>query len=322
MFIGTMMMSTLVAFAIWASFGMAVHGIMSLMTNLQPCSSSDSVNDKTPLHRVACCLAKCGCPCAKACASKAKANEFNAKSKVPRTAAKEPSERAVSSEGGRVSDMSLCSSTYSLTVEVPGLRQDDLSVSSDNGVLLIRGSTAIGTTTYTVNRAYHFPEDANIDEATSEHRDGVLIFTVPKQVATKKVGCAATDKPDEASTCSAAAPSKLSDDTSTVYRQAPPGEPNVRNSEEKVGDVNTASAGAGTTRVIDFDSSEEFETIPAQISLQNWQSEWEPLADDLYEMGFHEVEDNRATLAKYAGSVKLAVKDLVRRRACSVQKTA
>ena len=45
-----------------------------------------------------------------------------------------------------------------------------------------------------------------------------------------------------------------------------------------------------------------------------WQSEWEALLEDLAEMGFCDERANRAALTKHAGSIKLAVRELVSSR--------
>jgi len=42
-----------------------------------------------------------------------------------------------------------------------------------------------------------------------------------------------------------------------------------------------------------------------------WQNDWDSLLDDLLEMGFSDEERNRAALTKHAGSIKLAVRELV-----------
>jgi len=84
---------------------------------------------------------------------------------------------------------------YDIAMELPGVAQDDIELTVDNGVLTIRGekrssSEKKGDTWYFSERQYgafcrsfRLPEDAEGTGATARMEDGVLHVMVPKKSA-------------------------------------------------------------------------------------------------------------------------------------------
>ena len=84
---------------------------------------------------------------------------------------------------------------YVLSVDIPGVAPEQLEITSDKGVLTIRGQRAGEAQTETevnryrrVERAYGkfvrrftLPETANVDAIAAKTAQGVLTVTIPKQ---------------------------------------------------------------------------------------------------------------------------------------------
>jgi len=84
-------------------------------------------------------------------------------------------------EGNTTSD------PYRFTVSAPGVKQADLVVRVEPGLLLVQGATKneVEGRTFKVEKLFTLPHDANIDEATSTHEDGLLHFSVPRRSHSK-----------------------------------------------------------------------------------------------------------------------------------------
>ncbi|MGR3758655.1 Hsp20/alpha crystallin family protein [Roseobacteraceae bacterium NS-SX3] len=82
---------------------------------------------------------------------------------------------------------------YDIAMELPGVAEDDIELTVDNGVLTIRGekktqSEKKGDTWYfserqygAFRRSFRLPEDADGQAATARMQDGVLHVSVPKK---------------------------------------------------------------------------------------------------------------------------------------------
>ncbi len=81
---------------------------------------------------------------------------------------------------------------YSITVELPGVSEDDVELSVNNGSLIVRGekkteSEKKGDTWYfserqygAFSRTFQLPEDADGGKTSATMKDGVLNITVPR----------------------------------------------------------------------------------------------------------------------------------------------
>lgn len=75
-------------------------------------------------------------------------------------------------------------------VDVPGLTQEELDVSVDNGVLTIKGErkhsfqngerVVLGRSYGAFSRSYNLPEYVDVDRLSAELKDGVLTIEIPK----------------------------------------------------------------------------------------------------------------------------------------------
>lgn len=86
---------------------------------------------------------------------------------------------------------------YRVTVEVPGVCPDDISLEMRDGALLLRGEKKQETRgddkgVYRMERSYgsferilSLPEDASEDAITASHKDGVLTITIPRREKTE-----------------------------------------------------------------------------------------------------------------------------------------
>lgn len=81
---------------------------------------------------------------------------------------------------------------YSVSMELPGVAEDDVELSINNGSLIVRGekkteSEQKGDTWYfserqfgAFSRTFQLPEDADSTNTTATMKDGVLKITVPR----------------------------------------------------------------------------------------------------------------------------------------------
>lgn len=80
--------------------------------------------------------------------------------------------------------------------EVPGMRQEDISIEFENGLLTLRGERKLekndGVTWHRVERTYGnfsrsftLPRTVDAERITANYRDGILEITVPKREEAK-----------------------------------------------------------------------------------------------------------------------------------------
>ena len=93
-------------------------------------------------------------------------------------------------------DMTGDDKQYVVTVEIPGVSPDDISLEARDGALLLRGEKKQEATSdekgvYRMERTYGsfervlpLPEDASEDAVTASHKDGVLTITIPRKEKT------------------------------------------------------------------------------------------------------------------------------------------
>merc|ERR1719152_567360 len=78
----------------------------------------------------------------------------------------------------------LATRTYVLDVPCPGVRTDDLAVTVDGGdTIHIHGETKATAHTHVVHWTTKLPDDADADQATAAHADGILTITMPRKAA-------------------------------------------------------------------------------------------------------------------------------------------
>jgi HSP20 family protein len=89
-------------------------------------------------------------------------------------------------------DISETNDDYFITAELPGLNKDDVKVSYEDGILLIRGEKRqekeekgknyhrIERNYGNFERSFHLPSRIMIDKIDAKFKDGVLTLTLPK----------------------------------------------------------------------------------------------------------------------------------------------
>jgi HSP20 family protein len=90
---------------------------------------------------------------------------------------------------------------YDISIELPGVSDEDIELTVEDGVMTIRGEKRTqqekkGDTWYfserqygAFRRSFRLPEDAEADKAKAKMEDGVLHITLPRK-APKKAGAA------------------------------------------------------------------------------------------------------------------------------------
>ena len=91
------------------------------------------------------------------------------------------------------SEASSNGNAYDISMELPGVSDDDIDLSIENGVVTIRGEKKTheekkGDTWYfserqygAFRRSFRLPEDAEGDKATAKMEDGVLHIKIPRK---------------------------------------------------------------------------------------------------------------------------------------------
>lgn len=94
------------------------------------------------------------------------------------------------------SDASSDEKDYRISIELPGVREDDVTLTVENGVVSVKGEKRTereekGDTWYfserqygSFSRTFRLPADADQDKVGAELKDGVLTVTVPKRAET------------------------------------------------------------------------------------------------------------------------------------------
>jgi len=191
----------------------------------------------------------------------------------------------------------------------------------------VEGETSIGSNVYKIDRLFQFPVDSDLDMATAVHSDGVLSLTVPKvaKAQGKSIRITKAKDPEQAKTTASEPPR-----SNPVLSECKADDANVQTPEESIDDVEVVGdsheclsrAMPTPTRSSQVDEvhapvgEEAAGVVPSvEPSQDHESSEWDDLLGDLNEMGFEDRKSNVAALQKHAGSIKLAVKELVSGRA-------
>ena len=116
----------------------------------------------------------------------------------------------------------------------------------------------------------------------------------------------------EAPTSSSTSATNLVGESSTTQHDKSSNDAITRPHGEKVEALDIVEGSAP-----DGDSPDDFEVISAHSPLDGWDADWEPLVEDLREMGFDEADGIRTALVRHSGSLKLAVKERVAHQATS-----
>lgn len=69
----------------------------------------------------------------------------------------------------------------SLNCELPGIKQDEIAVSLENGILTIRANSKDRT----FYNAWTLPDWIDVERVVAQYEDGVLTMTLPKQELAK-----------------------------------------------------------------------------------------------------------------------------------------
>ncbi len=72
-------------------------------------------------------------------------------------------------------------SSFTIEVEMPGMRAEDVTIDVQKGMLLINAERKNGPRTRKVKRAYRLPDTINTDAIEASLTDGILTLTLPKQ---------------------------------------------------------------------------------------------------------------------------------------------
>jgi HSP20 family protein len=90
-------------------------------------------------------------------------------------------------------DAAASNDAYEITVELPGVKADDIDVGVHDGTLTIKGEKRSeqkeeGRTWYFTERtfgsflrSFRLPADADADKISADHQDGLLTITIPKK---------------------------------------------------------------------------------------------------------------------------------------------
>lgn len=67
-----------------------------------------------------------------------------------------------------------------VSLDLPGMKKDDISVEVESGYLMVSGKRKWGSETRAVERSYRLPEGLEAAKITAKYEDGVLEVTIPK----------------------------------------------------------------------------------------------------------------------------------------------
>ena len=97
------------------------------------------------------------------------------------------------------SEASTSGDDYTITVELPGVAEEDITLSAHDGLVTLKGENKtekeeIGKTWYfserqyaAFSRTFRLPPEADEDKVSADLKDGVLTIRVPKKLAEEPV---------------------------------------------------------------------------------------------------------------------------------------
>lgn len=144
-----------------------------------------------------------------------------------------------------------------MLISAPGVKQDDLTVSTEHGLLAVRGESRVGRQIYKVDRLYEIPRDADVDHATAEHKDGVLTLIIPKRAPSERrsiliqtpqptASAAAAPKARPDQRVHVPTPEAAASASTSVLSECEADENNVQRPEEKVEELAIGEAAAAS----------------------------------------------------------------------------
>jgi len=68
--------------------------------------------------------------------------------------------------------------TYSVSVDIPGIKEQDVSLSLENNIVTVKGERKTANSSYQVNKSFTLPEDCDPDTLKAELKDGVLTVSL------------------------------------------------------------------------------------------------------------------------------------------------
>jgi len=98
------------------------------------------------------------------------------------------------------SEASSGADAYRITLELPGVAEDDIQLTVENGVVAVKGEKKTerqekGDTWYfserqygAFQRSFRVPADADDAKVSADLKDGVLTITIPRKAPTDKSG--------------------------------------------------------------------------------------------------------------------------------------
>ena len=76
---------------------------------------------------------------------------------------------------------------YLISMDIPGVRREDLKIEIDRDVLIVSGERKIdGKTCGTVNQSFSLSNSIDTGEIKAKHEDGVLELSLPKKQESKR----------------------------------------------------------------------------------------------------------------------------------------
>ena len=73
--------------------------------------------------------------------------------------------------------------SVTITTDMPGVKESDIRVASENGILSVSAQRKDGTRSYSYS--WTLPDTVNVEGIAAEYEDGVLTLTLPKQEKAK-----------------------------------------------------------------------------------------------------------------------------------------
>lgn len=82
--------------------------------------------------------------------------------------------------------------TYTMSVDIPGIKEEDISLLLEDNIVTVKGERKTPTSSYTINKSFTLPEECDTDTLQAKLKDGVLtlMFTakqLPQAVEPKKI---------------------------------------------------------------------------------------------------------------------------------------
>ena len=76
--------------------------------------------------------------------------------------------------------------TITFSIDVPGIKQDDLTIEVSGNLLCIKGIRKTGVSSYQLNKSFSIPESHLADNVKAELVDGVLLLTLEAKDSSSK----------------------------------------------------------------------------------------------------------------------------------------